>query len=110
MTLLPHGGRPWVWVVPGAVFFAITSRVVSIGASIYLSGRIGRVNDVYGRLGVAIVALLWLYLGARFFVWGQFLSATFAGVRHGLLEGVDRLGEFGGEPEAETGAPGDGPP
>ncbi len=110
MTLLPHGGRSWVWVVPGAVFFAITSRIVSIGASIYLSGRIARVNDVYGGLGVAIVALLWLYLGARFFVWGQFLSATFAGVRHGRLEGVDRLGESGGRSETELGASEDAPP
>jgi uncharacterized BrkB/YihY/UPF0761 family membrane protein len=93
MALLPHGGRSWVWVVPGAVFFAITSRIVSIGATIYLSGRIDRTNDVYGGLGVAVVALLWLYLGARFFVWGQFLSATWAGVRPGRLEGADRLGE-----------------
>ncbi len=108
MNLPPHGGRSWVWVVPGAVFFAITSRIISIGATIYLSGRIARVNAVDGGLGVAIVALLWLYVGARFFVWGQFLNATSAGVRHGRLEGVDRLGEFGGEPEAERGPPEDG--
>ena len=58
-----------------------------------MSGRIGRTNDVLRGLGVAVVALLWLYLGARFFVLGQFLSATWAGVRPGRLEGADRLGE-----------------
>ncbi len=83
MTLLPRGGRRWTVVLPGAVLVGVSLLVLRLGSSVYFSGRIDRVQDVYGSIGIAIVILLVLYLAARVFVWGTFLSATFAGVDAG---------------------------
>ena len=97
MTLLPHGGRHWTAVLPGSLLFAVCVRLLSLGTSIYFAGRIDRVDDLYGGLGLAIVILLWLYLIARLFVWGQFLSASVTGVGRRRLadapQGADALGE-----------------
>ena len=84
-TLLPRGGRHWTAVLPGAFLFLVMLRLVSLGSTIYLSGKIERVNDLYGGLGIAIVILLFLYVEARLFVGAMFLNATIAGVAHGTL-------------------------
>jgi len=85
MTLLPHGGRPWPVVIPGAVFFATIVRVLAVFSVVYLAPKLGRVDDLYGGLGMAIVILLLLYLVSRAFVGGEFINATFAGVSHATL-------------------------
>jgi uncharacterized BrkB/YihY/UPF0761 family membrane protein len=85
MTMLPHGGRRWLVVVPGALFFAVIVRLMAVASVVYFAPKIGRVDDLYGGLGIAIVILLFLYLIARAFVGGAFVNATFAGVSHASL-------------------------
>ena len=52
---------------------------------VYFAPRLGRIDDLYGGLGIAIVILLFLYLVARAFVGGAFINATFAGVSQASL-------------------------
>jgi uncharacterized BrkB/YihY/UPF0761 family membrane protein len=85
MALLPHGGRRWVVVIPGALLFAATVRLLAMATVIYFAPKLGRIDDLYGGLGIAIVILLFLYLAARAFVGGSFVNATFAGVSHASL-------------------------
>jgi uncharacterized BrkB/YihY/UPF0761 family membrane protein len=71
MTMLPHGGRRWVVVLPGALFFATIVRLLTLATVVYFAPKLGRVDDLYGGLGIAIVILLFLYLVARAFVGGR---------------------------------------
>lgn len=80
MTLLPRAGRPWPVVIPGALFFGVVVRGMVLATGVYFADKIARANDLYGALGVAIVALLWLYLLAWGWVAAQFLNAGIAGV------------------------------
>jgi uncharacterized BrkB/YihY/UPF0761 family membrane protein len=80
MRYLPHRGAAWLPVVPGAALLAIGVRALAVATDVYFAGRLGRVDDLYGGLGIAIVILLYLYLLARLFVWGQFLNARIGGV------------------------------
>jgi uncharacterized BrkB/YihY/UPF0761 family membrane protein len=96
MTILPHGGRRWISVVPGALFFAAVLRLLTVGTALYFAPKLGRIDDLYGGLGLAIVILLFLYLVARAFVGGAFVNATFAGVSHASL----RSQAFDGSPDA----------
>jgi len=85
MALLPHGGRSWASVIPGALFFAAVGRLLTIATAVYFAPKLGRIDDLYGGLGIAIVILLFLYLAARAFVGGEFINATFAGVSRSTL-------------------------
>jgi membrane protein len=80
MHLLPHGGSGWLAVVPGALLVAVGLRGLSLATKVYFADHLDKVDSLYGGLGVAIVILLYLYLAARFFVWGQFLNARIGGV------------------------------
>ncbi|MCB1269630.1 MAG: hypothetical protein KDB19_16030, partial [Microthrixaceae bacterium] len=42
----------------------------------YFAGRVSRMSETYGPLGVAIVALLWLYLIGRLMVSAAVINAT----------------------------------
>ncbi len=88
MTVLPHGGRSWIAVVPGAITFVAALRGLSLATAIYFVPKLGRIEDLYGALGFAIVILLWLYVIARVYVGAQFLNATFAGVSEAQIVGV----------------------
>jgi uncharacterized BrkB/YihY/UPF0761 family membrane protein len=80
---LPHRATSMLGLVPGVVLLTIGIRGLAAATDIYFSGRLDRVDDLYGGLGIAIVILLYLYLAARSFVWGQFLNARIAGVETG---------------------------
>jgi uncharacterized BrkB/YihY/UPF0761 family membrane protein len=86
MTLLPHGARAWTAVLPGALSAVLLIRVGVIFAQLYLSKRLEEIDDLYGAMGIAIVALLWLYIVARAFVGANFLNATASGVPVGRLD------------------------
>jgi len=88
MTVLPHGGRSWIAVVPGAVVFVAALRALSLATAVYFVPKLGRIEDLYGALGFAIVILLWLYVIARVYVGAQFLNATFAGVSEAEIVGI----------------------
>lgn len=91
MTVLPHGGRSWIAVVPGAITFVAALRGLSLATAIYFVPKLGRIEDLYGALGFAIVILLWLYVIARVYVGAQFLNATFAGVSEAQIVGIGPL-------------------
>jgi len=103
LALLPHGGRPWTAVVPGALALTVGLRLLSLATAIYFVPKLARIDDLYGSMGIAIVILLWLYVIARLFVGAQFLNATMAGVSHERIEDAgefdapaDGIGETGG--------------
>jgi membrane protein len=85
MAVLPHAGRRWFVVLPGALFFAAIVRLATMATVVYFVPKLGRIDDLYGGLAIAIVILLFLYVIARAFVGGEFINATFAGVSRASL-------------------------
>ena len=49
-------------MLPGAVLVGIGLQALHAITVFYFAGRVSRMSETYGPLGVAIVALLWLYL------------------------------------------------
>jgi uncharacterized BrkB/YihY/UPF0761 family membrane protein len=75
--LMPHPeGVPWGAFVPGAVVATTFAFVLRIVTDVYLAGRLGRVDDLYGALGIASVFMAWLYLIGRLLVAMFAVSAT----------------------------------
>ena len=76
-SILPHAeGAPWTAFLPGAMVLAIGADLLRLVTQVYLAGRLGRVDDLYGALGVAAVFMAWLYLIARLIVASFAVSAT----------------------------------
>ncbi len=76
-SVLPHAeGAPWTAFLPGAIVLAVGADLLRIVTQVYLAGRLGRVDDLYGALGVAAVFMAWLYLVARLLVASVAVSAT----------------------------------
>jgi uncharacterized BrkB/YihY/UPF0761 family membrane protein len=75
--VMPHPDEvTWSAVVPGAVVATAGAFVLRIVTDIYLAGRLGRVDDLYGALGIASVFMAWLYLIGRLLVAMFAVSAT----------------------------------
>ncbi len=75
--LLPRAdGAPWWYLVPGALLMAVATQLLHAFTVFYLAGRIDRMNQTYGPLGVAIVVLLWLYLLGRAMVAAAVVNGT----------------------------------
>ena len=76
-SILPHAeDAPWTAFLPGAIVLAVGADVLRLVTQVYLAGRLGRVDDLYGALGVAAVFMSWLYLIARLLVASFAVSAT----------------------------------
>lgn len=76
-SILPHPeGAPWKAFLPGAIVFAVGANLLRIVTQVYFAGRLGRVDDLYGALGLAAVFMAWLYLGGRLIVACFAVSAT----------------------------------
>ena len=76
-SVLPHEeGAPWTAFVPGALVLAVGTDLLRLVTQVYLAGRLGRVDDLYGALGVAAVFMAWLYLVARLIVASVAVSAA----------------------------------
>jgi len=74
--LLPRAeGSPWTALLPGAVLVGVMTQVLHAATVFYFAGRVNRMSETYGPLGVAIVALLWLYLLGRMMVAAAVLNA-----------------------------------
>lgn len=87
-------GMPFV---PGGLVFAVGARSLALGTTFYFAPRIGRVHDLYGSPGLAIVIQLWLYLIGRLWVACQSLNASvFAAVAERAPEAVE--GSMAGGP------------
>jgi uncharacterized BrkB/YihY/UPF0761 family membrane protein len=75
--VMPHPEEvPWTAHVPGAVVATAGVYVLRIVTDIYLTGRLGRVDDLYGALGIAAVFMAWLYLIGRLLVAAFGVSAA----------------------------------
>ena len=75
--LLPRAERAsWLFLLPGAALMAVATQMLHAFTVFYLAGRIDRMSETYGPLGVAIVVLLWLYLLGRAMVAAAVLNAT----------------------------------
>lgn len=76
-SVLPHPeGARWKAFVPGAIVLAVGVDLVRIVTQVYFAGRLGRVDDLYGALGLAAVFMAWLYLVGRLIVASFAVSAT----------------------------------
>ncbi|HEY7755663.1 MAG TPA: YhjD/YihY/BrkB family envelope integrity protein [Actinomycetota bacterium] len=58
-------GVPWTACVPGAVIIVVGLQLLRFVTAVYFVGRIDRVGDLYGAIGVATVFMVWLYLIGR---------------------------------------------
>ena len=75
--LLPRAeGATWIRVLPGAVLVGIGLQALHAITVFYFAGRVSRMSETYGPLGVAIVALLWLYLIGGLMVSAAVINAT----------------------------------
>ena len=52
------------WLLPGAVLFTIFWTVITVFASILLTGRVAHANQLYGTIGFIIGLIFWIYLGS----------------------------------------------
>ena len=50
------------------VLFAVGIDAIRLFTEVYLAGRLGRVDDLYGSIGFATVFMLWLYVVSRIVV------------------------------------------
>jgi membrane protein len=83
MSALPHAEDvPWTAMVPGALLASIGLEALRIATAVYFAGKLERIDDLYGALGVSAVFMTWLYLVARFTVTGIELNATLYQGRH----------------------------
>lgn len=77
---LPHSPDVgWQVMVPGGVLVAFGVLVSRLITAVYFVGRLDRVDDLYGALGVASVFLAWLYIIARLWVAATSLNASVYG-------------------------------
>ena len=74
---LPHAqgvGLREMW--PGALLVALGALGTRVATIVYFSGKLDRVDDLYGALGVAAVFMAWLFILARLWVVGTGLNAS----------------------------------
>ncbi len=75
--VLPHApDAALIDLLPGAVLVGAGLQAVHAFTIFYLAGRMSRMSETYGPLGVAIVALLWLYLLGRLIVSAAVINAS----------------------------------
>ena len=75
--LLPRAeGTSWWDILPGAVLVGVGLQALHAVTIFYFAGRVARMSETYGPLGVAIVALLWLYFLGRLIVSAAVLNAS----------------------------------
>jgi uncharacterized BrkB/YihY/UPF0761 family membrane protein len=88
---LPHpDGLRWTAFLPGAALLAIGLQLMRIATSLYFVGKLDRVDDLYGAIGLATVFMVWLFLIGRLVVAAMALNAERwrAATREGGLAGA----------------------
>jgi uncharacterized BrkB/YihY/UPF0761 family membrane protein len=73
---LPHRDAPRVALLPGAILVAVGAQVLHLVSVYYLAGKLESASKLYGTLGTAATALLWLYLIGQLIVSSAVLNAT----------------------------------
>ena len=92
LSRLPHGSTGRWALVPGALLFGVGIEALRLITAVYLVGKMSRIGDLYGSLGLAVVILGWLFIIGRLVVTGCMLNASVA------------YGRLPAEPEADDGA------
>ncbi len=69
---LPHGAPPYLRQLPGAAAAAVAWLLASWLFSVYLA--LTGTHGAYGRLGVIVIALLWMYACMLLLLVGAYLS------------------------------------
>jgi uncharacterized BrkB/YihY/UPF0761 family membrane protein len=112
--LLPRADdAPWTALIPGAIVVGVASQGLHAFTVFYLVGRVDRMTTTYGPIGVAVVALLWLFIWGRAIVGAAMLNATLwdrhaRGLRN--YSPIDpRLFRFSDQPDGAGGPGADGP-
>ncbi len=76
LAWLPHPeGLRWSAFLPGAAFDAVGLQLLRIATSVYFAGRLERVDDLYGAIGIATVFMVWLFVIGRLVVAAMALNA-----------------------------------
>jgi uncharacterized BrkB/YihY/UPF0761 family membrane protein len=78
LTRLPHGSEGVLSLLPGSILFGVGIEVLRLVTAVYFVGKMERIGDLYGSLGLAVVILAWLYLMGRLIVTGCMLNASVA--------------------------------
>jgi uncharacterized BrkB/YihY/UPF0761 family membrane protein len=74
---LPHvEGIGWKAMIPGALLVTVGIALTRLGTIVYLAGKLDRIDDLYGALGVAAAFLGWLFIIGRLVVAGISLNAS----------------------------------
>jgi len=69
LAWLPHpDGLRWIAFLPGAALVAVGLQLLRIATSLYFVGRLDRVDDLYGAIGIATVFMVWLFVIGRLVV------------------------------------------
>ncbi len=64
----------WAWATPGSILAAVIWLAGSALFSVY-AANFGKYNETYGSLGVVVVVMLWLFIGALGVILGAELNA-----------------------------------
>jgi uncharacterized BrkB/YihY/UPF0761 family membrane protein len=78
LSRLPHGSDGLWALLPGALLFGVGIEVLRLFTAVYLVGKMSRISDLYGSLGLAVVILGWLFIIGRLVVTGCMLNASVA--------------------------------
>lgn len=82
--VLPRRATHWFELVPGSVIGGIGLAALHISALVYFPSKIERASALYGTLGVALVALLYLFLLGQVLVASALTNAVWFD-RHQIL-------------------------
>ncbi len=74
--VLPRATQDHGAVLPGAVLVAATMTGLQAVSTLILPGRINSASDLYGAVGLALVALSWYFVGSRTMVLSMALNAV----------------------------------
>jgi len=75
-VMLPRRATDWRWLLPGPVVGASLTIGLSLFATVYLPSKVASMTQTYGTMGVAAVALTYLYLIGSIFVSSPLISAA----------------------------------
>lgn len=77
LTLLPAvPGVGWRDLLPGAVLVGVGIQVLHYVTVYHFADKVQGTSETYGRLGIALATLAWLYLTGRMMVFAEILNAT----------------------------------
>ena len=75
---VPRARVPWSVALWGALFAAVTTQILNLGFTWYLSSGLARYESLYGPLTTIIVLLFWFYLTILIILIGAHFGAAIA--------------------------------